>query len=370
LKVAYVFSKFEACGPNNVTMNIIKHLGSKYEVSAISLSGNDQDSFSEELRRLNVSVHEINLSKWEGLLKAGGHLKTLIEEIKPDVVHSYGIRADMITAKHLKSCRTMSTLHCDTYLDYSSTYNKWLGRIMDRMHISSLRKFNKSLTVSKSVADGIEKRHGFNIDYIQNGIDVELFKNAGAKEKVELRRKLKLPLDKKIFLSIGVLSNRKNPFPIIETFKKAGLKDCHMIFLGDGHLAPGLRKEIGNKADICLLGNVANVNEYLKAADFVISTSLAEGLPNSILEGLACGLPAVLSDIPSHKELLAPDPSAGVLCDCQDSNSIYQAIETIMNKDYSHISKRARKLVLDHYCAEKMSQKYQQAYDALTAKAN
>lgn len=42
-------------------------------------------------------------------------------------------------------------------------------------------------------------------------------------------------------------------------------------------------------------------------SDIMISASLAEGLPNSVLEGLACGLPILFSDITPHQEIYYRD---------------------------------------------------------------
>ena len=55
--------------------------------------------------------------------------------------------------------------------------------------------------------------------------------------------------------------------------------------------------------NILFEGNVNNVPEYLNIADYYISASKAEGLPNSVLEAGCMGLQLILSDIPEHKEI-------------------------------------------------------------------
>jgi glycosyltransferase involved in cell wall biosynthesis len=56
-------------------------------------------------------------------------------------------------------------------------------------------------------------------------------------------------------------------------------------------------------SNISLKGKVIDVDEYLEAADCFVSASLSEGLPNSVIEALAWGLPIILSDIPEHREI-------------------------------------------------------------------
>ncbi len=52
-------------------------------------------------------------------------------------------------------------------------------------------------------------------------------------------------------------------------------------------------------------GFKSNIYDYLKASDYYISASDVEGLANTLLESMTVGLPCVLSDIPSHKEVLS-----------------------------------------------------------------
>lgn len=72
------------------------------------------------------------------------------------------------------------------------------------------------------------------------------------------------------------------------------------------------------------LGEDDMVREYREASVFV-SLSADEGLPNSVLEALACGLPVVLSDIGPHREIVGDSP-AGVFCDVDAPESIRHAL--------------------------------------------
>ena len=51
------------------------------------------------------------------------------------------------------------------------------------------------------------------------------------------------------------------------------------------------------------MGHISNIYDWLFMSDIFVSTSFSEGLPNSVLEAISCGLPTILSDIPPHKEI-------------------------------------------------------------------
>ncbi|WJY17141.1 glycosyltransferase [Pectobacteriaceae bacterium CE90] len=60
--------------------------------------------------------------------------------------------------------------------------------------------------------------------------------------------------------------------------------------------------------NVQFLGQRDNVFPYLVAADFFISPSYNEGLPNTVLEALSCGVHCILSDISPHEELSIEHP--------------------------------------------------------------
>lgn len=109
------------------------------------------------------------------------------------------------------------------------------------------------------------------------------------------------------FVVIGSLCVRKNPLKslgIVSEFAKMVDKPVTLVFLGDGPLKAMLRSASHDvNLKVVLPGIVTDVNRYLENAHAHISSSSAEGLPNSVLESLALGVPNFLSDIPEHLEI-------------------------------------------------------------------
>ena len=107
---------------------------------------------------------------------------------------------------------------------------------------------------------------------------------------------------------------------------------------------------------------------YLGASDYFISASLAEGLPNTVLEAMACGLPCVLSNIPPHEEIKEINKNSSILFETKNTEELTSKIKEITTKDYEQMSSAAKEIIYEHLNAEIMSKNYQKIYSKLLEK--
>ena len=95
--------------------------------------------------------------------------------------------------------------------------------------------------------------------------------------KNELRRKLNLPIERFLILSVIRFNPQKNIATMLEIAQKlSDDKNFMFILIGDGEEKSSIEKKISeNKIDnVKLLGYQKNVNDYLHASDLFLSTSL------------------------------------------------------------------------------------------------
>lgn len=95
---------------------------------------------------------------------------------------------------------------------------------------------------------------------------------------------------------------RKNASYLINAIKKYQEK-IFLLLIGDGKELEDLKKLAGNDSRIKFIGRVPSPIKYLRISDYFVSASLSEGLPLAVMEGMGCGLPAILSNIDSHFEM-------------------------------------------------------------------
>lgn len=301
----------------------------------------------------------MNYSKFNWI-KSRNDISLIIKNLKIKIVHSHGIRADYIISG-FKNIQTCSTLHNYPYNDYLRRYGYILGSIMAMTHISAIKKIKHPIACSKSISDLFLLKNNFNIKYVQNGVDTLAFAKANQESKNKSREELGLPQNKIIFISVGHLSKIKDPLTIIKAFNSLN-KDLILVFLGAGELLEDCKKyNLNNK--ILFAGYSNKVNAYLQSSDYFISSSLTEGMPNTVLEAMACGLPCILSDIEPHKEILNQcENNSGILFETGCPIDLKNKIEQIMEMDYMSISNNAVTLINKNFSAEIMSSKYQLKY--------
>jgi len=148
---------------------------------------------------------------------------------------------------------------------------------------------------------------------------------------------------------------------LIEVFSCPNNNGNYLIILGSGHQSAALRHLANHHPSILFRDSVPDVLPYLQAADYFISASSDEGLPNSVLEALASGLPVLLSDIPSHREILERTHNAGVLFDPQAPQSLSRLIPDLPNRHLS--SSAARALACTHFDSFKVAERYLALYE-------
>lgn len=137
-----------------------------------------------------------------------------------------------------------------------------------------------------------------------NGVGIDLNKFTADKKKINLNKE-----QKKIkLLSIGELNKNKNHRLVIEAINQSKFKD-HFLYkiCGEGTLKKELAlliKQYGLENQVHLLGYRDDINHILADSDIFVFPSFREGLPVSVMEAMATGLPVIASDIRGNHDLI------------------------------------------------------------------
>lgn len=368
-KILYIVSTLKRSGPTNQLYNIIKHLDrTQFDPYLISLSPEPIDSRWDDFEALEVELHTLGLSRIAGLFLATKNLNHLIGVMKPDLIHSQGIRGDLLSAGLSIGLPRICTVRNIPQQDYRMTYGLLKARWMVGKHRTAMKMMDRCVGVSHAVSENLQANLGVqNTCTIQNGVDTEIYTRATCQDKSALRKELGLPLAGRIWITSGHLNARKDPLFLIDAWKGAcdRKSDDSLIFIGSGPLDGECWAAAGQYSNVYLLGRVSNVADYLKASDYFLSASKAEGLPNAVLEALACGLPVLLSDIEPHREIWEMEKSIGDLFLLGDHHSFKCSLAAIVKKERQTLSHAALDLIESRLSAQKMSEDYQIIYKEL-----
>jgi len=137
---------------------------------------------------------------------------------------------------------------------------------------------------------------------LQSGVDTDRFRPGPASLEADLP-----PRPRLIFT--GRMHPQKNLPLLLEAWSLvAGRSPGTLILVGPGYDRQALEAEaqrLGIAGRVYFTGAVDNPEDYLRAADVFVLPSVAEGMSNSLLEAMACGLPAVVSSIGGNTDLVS-----------------------------------------------------------------
>ncbi|HWR06365.1 glycosyltransferase family 4 protein [Sporomusa sp.] len=222
-----------------------------------------------------------------------------------------------------------------------------------------LQQANGVIAISSEIRQELEN-NGFSeksIYDIPNGVDTSHFYPASQEEKVRLRNQLGLPVDKQIFIYTGKLTRRKGIDTLITAWCKSLAQEKGMlVMLGSGkgqgdsletYIHTRIKAESLNHS-VLTPGDVDNVADYLRAADVFVFPSRREGLPNSLIEAMACSLLCIASDIGGNKDLIIPGCN-GFLLPVEDVDEWSRQINNASVAIDNNLSEAAVSLISDKY---------------------
>ena len=191
------------------------------------------------------------------------------------------------------------------------------------------------------------------VEYVPGvGINVDKFANIEI-DKVAKRTSIGVPSDVNLLLSVGELNENKNHETVIRAIAKLNDKSIHYVIAGKGHLHDqllALADELGVSEQVHLLGFRRDVAELYHAADVLVHPSYREGLPVSVMEAMASGLPVVCSRIRGNVDLI--DENGGKLFDPHSIEDCKEAIKNVVSDkmcEYGKYNcKKAKRYGLDH----------------------
>jgi glycosyltransferase involved in cell wall biosynthesis len=213
----------------------------------------------------------------------------------------------------------------------------------------------------------------FKLVDLPNGVDLKTFASVSESTKFNLRNKLGLSLRGSLVIFVGRLAPQKGIETLLyawaEVLKKLGDKQNQLILLGKGQQEKylyGLIKELDLNSTVTLLGWKDNALEYLQVSDIFVLPSISEGISNSLLEAMACGLTVVATDNPGNK-LVIKNGENGLLVKIGDPQELSQAIISCLKGDLGvGLGEKARKVVEEKFSLRSVVKGYKDLYMKLT----
>jgi len=220
----------------------------------------------------------------------------------------------------------------------------WLMKIIEMI---AYKLADAIITTSQTNFEYVERNYSPSGTHvlIPNYIETEVFKPMDIAKK------------KGTICFIGRLTKQKNLFTLLEALK--GLPYT-LTIIGSGEQEEQLKKFAAeNKVEANFLGNVPNheLPKILNQHELFILPSLWEGMPKTLLEAMACGMPVIGTRIDGTKEVIEHGRN-GILCST-NTDSIREAIVTLMEDRElrQRLGENARKRIVEDYSLANLADK-------------
>jgi glycosyltransferase involved in cell wall biosynthesis len=210
---------------------------------------------------------------------------------------------------------------------------------------------------------------------IPNGVDVEHFRPASPVERCTLRRNLGLP-DGPLAVYTGRLVTYKGLPLLLRAWKAAQQAGVHatLVLVGEGgadmHACETELREFVREHSLesCVrfTGAVANVADYLRAADFFVFPTTDEAFGLSLVEAMACGLPVISTAVGGIRDFLV-DGVNGIAVPVGDEGALVHAIRRVAagGDETDMMAHAARETALTKFSQESVAEKLVQLFQSL-----
>ena len=196
------------------------------------------------------------------------------------------------------------------------------------------------------------------------GIDLDGYRSTLPDEALaEKRKEFHIPQDAFVLISVGELNANKNNSVVISALEKLGNKNIHYVLCGEGSKHSTLQEKAdkaGLHDNVHFLGYRTDVKELYQMADCFVSASLREGLPRSIMEAMASGLPCIASRIRGNVDLLE---YSQLLFDPHDTESLCEALKKAMKKEITDTEIDQNGKAIQCFSTEEVIKAMKQVYD-------
>jgi glycosyltransferase involved in cell wall biosynthesis len=166
--------------------------------------------------------------------------------------------------------------------------------------------------------------------------------------------------DRPVLLAVGRLEQQKN-YPLLVQAFAALQKELpsRLLILGEGSAREEIESLVNSldlRERVDLPGFVPNPYAYMKQSDCFVLSSDYEGLPNALIQAMACGCPVVSTDCPSGPREILKDGEYGHLTPVGDERSLTEAIIQCLSGD----TRRPPKTWLEQFEVEFVAEQYWQ----------
>ena len=369
MKILHLASGDLWAGAEVQLFHLVKQLVQEDDVSILVVLLNP-GQLMDELEANGVKVKILNESNLSGI-KILWQLNLLVREFKPDIIHTHRNKENVFggVVSKLNGCKSIRTEHGASEFSFSDfNIKRMIFNMLDLLAGFFLQE--KIIAVSDELKGKLLRHYSSSkIKVIENSVDFEYI----AKKADE---QILLDIDSSqfnvAFIGRFVPVKQVNLFLKIAkaTLQENPSLNIHFYMIGDGPLFNDIQEEVIHcnlQKRIHLTGFVSNTAPYLKRMNALLFTSEHEGLPMTLLEAMALGMPVISRFLPTIEKVLC-DGSCGYIVKSDEIGLFVKEILTIYGDENGSLNEYielAKKELQNKYTMHSKIDLYKSLYQEL-----
>jgi len=276
-------------------------------------------------------------------------LTRILRRIKPDIVQNFHTKPNIYAPMAAKLAGVPVTVSTVTGLGYTFVERSGLGSKLGRRMNLGMYSFSNRLASEVAFQnpddmDLLKANNGLSSTKGKmipggSGVDVSEYKpnTRNSPEALEIRRSLGIAPDVFVALFVGRLQLDKGLVEFVEAARQIKSRRKDIVFVMVGAPDPGNKRSVSeatlaqwkSEGDVVFTGRREDVPNLMAIANTVTApTFYREGLPRTLLEAAASGLPLIGTDMPGVREAIN-DGVNGILIRTRDSSALAVAVEEL-----------------------------------------
>jgi len=357
------------------------------DVFAISPPGNLSARFADH------GIHHVALvsamgrpSGPSGLLTGGG-LTRIVRGLAPDIVHAFGVRANLVGAWAARRAATPVMIATVSGLGslYAGSPNRVLrlagratniaARLVLKPEAAAI-VFQNPDDMGYFVDRGLCKLEQAEL-IMSSGVDLEEFSpgRVSLEERAALRRDWGIEAGAPIVTMVGRLLRSKGVLEFLQLAERLRGKARFVLIGGPSRRNPeslrwGDLEIYQEQGSALLCGFQENIQHWLAITDiFVFPSYYREGVPRTVLEAMAMGLPIVTTDSPGCRETVVPGEN-GVLVPPRSVDALEKAVASLLDDPdlRAGMGTRSREIAAARFSSSIVVEQHLRLYQRLLGK--
>ena len=361
-KVLRIINRFNIGGPTYNAAYLTKYLPEEYETLLIGGDKEENEDSSQHILG-ELGINPVIIPEMRRAIRFGNDysaykkIKQIIEEFKPDIVHTHASKAGTLGRMAAFSCKVPAVVHTFHGHVFHSYFNKTKTKIFKRIERKLAQKSSAIVAISNTQKQELGLVHKIadlnKIEVIPLGFDLNRFQENLSKKRAVFRTKYQIEDDEIAIGIIGRLVPIKNHKFFVQALKNVldrTQKKVRAFIIGDGESRDeiisfaedlGIKYSRSNvnfkKTPLTFTSWIKNIDVVNAGMDIIALSSLNEGTPVSLIEAQAANNPIISTNVGGIENVVVQNKT-GLLSEIEDVDCYAENLLELIENDAKRLA--------------------------------